>query len=590
MGFRCSRKKTPLSRHATYLQNEAQAEAATSFPMFTVRLEDALQMSRVEPHERLKEKGLLVEFKESLGKAVFVSHQWAEKDHPDPTSAQFRVFQDAMKNILSGRLDRIELDNFTEIVSPETKPLRTQELRSVKLFMWYDYFSCPQHSKGSESDLAKAIASIHAYVAKCSFFCALCPFLEDPVTAKVLSFSSWAERGWCRLERTICELSEGSWIVIKGVDRLELVVGSQSLSSPICEGEFAVASDKLGFGPVLFAALRRRMRQALSRHDFVTYRVVRSLQSVYLRGLATELEMDDVPGFVPSCNEDSASTVERFLYQNGFWNLHEVDSAGFLPLHYAALGGQPELVKAMLDQRADPRKTARKGQPLLKTPPGVSALGLALLCGHNDAASLLIEAKANCQQRGVISPALHLAAYSNNVQGMRLLFQAGCDPTSELDAFGSRTTYPACDAGSLAALEELIRRGEPLSLLLHVCAVSSACSSPLTRRLIDLKADIDEQWKQFMTLPARLFVRLQSLRYRFGTDTALTRQCYHFNGSTPLMLALLSGNFEIAMILLREGARLDLRNAQNFSALDLAYGAPDPLQEILRGDSIYNRI
>ncbi|CAJ1383331.1 unnamed protein product [Effrenium voratum] len=356
MAFCRSHNETPLSRHATYLQNEAEAEAAMSFPMFTVRLEDALQMICVEPHERLKEKGLLVEFKESLGKAVFVSHQWAEKHHPDPTFAQFSVFQDAMKNILSGRLGCVELNYFTEIVAPEAKPLRTQELRSAKLLIWYDYFSCPQDSKGLESDLAKAIASIPSYVATCSFFFALCPFLEDLATARVLSFSSWAERGWCRLERTICELSEGSWIVVKGVDRLELVVGSQSLTSPICEGEFAVASDKLRFGPVLLAALRRRMQQALSRHDFVTYRVVRSLQNVYLRGLAAVPEMDDVPGFVPSSNEDSASTVERFLYQNGFWNLREVDSAGFLPLHYAALGGQPQLIKAMLEQRADPSR------------------------------------------------------------------------------------------------------------------------------------------------------------------------------------------------------------------------------------------
>jgi hypothetical protein len=56
------------------------------------------------------------------------------------------------------------------------------------------------------------------------------------------------------------------------------------------------------------------------------------------------------------------------------------------------------------------------------------------------------------------------------------------------------------------------------------------------------------------------------------------------------MLALLRGNYEPATILLREGARLDLRNLRKFSAADLAQGAPELLQEILKGDSVYCRV
>lgn len=56
------------------------------------------------------------------------------------------------------------------------------------------------------------------------------------------------------------------------------------------------------------------------------------------------------------------------------------------------------------------------------------------------------------------------------------------------------------------------------------------------------------------------------------------------------MMAILSGNYETAMTLLREGARVDLRNARNVSAADLAEGAPQLLQEILKGDSIFCRV
>ena len=36
-------------------------------------------------HEALKEEGLVVQFDESMGKAIFVSHQWLSKEHPDPS-------------------------------------------------------------------------------------------------------------------------------------------------------------------------------------------------------------------------------------------------------------------------------------------------------------------------------------------------------------------------------------------------------------------------------------------------------------------------------------------------------------------------
>ena len=134
MPFCRSHKVTPLARHAA-LQVEAQVEAAMPFPMYTVSLEDVLEMTFVEPHENLKAKGLLVEFERNLGKAMFISHQWAGKDHPDPAFVQFSVFQDAMKNILSDRIHHIPLDYITEVGVPEAKPLPTQQFRSAKLFL-----------------------------------------------------------------------------------------------------------------------------------------------------------------------------------------------------------------------------------------------------------------------------------------------------------------------------------------------------------------------------------------------------------------------------------------------------------------------
>ena len=132
------------------------------------------------PHEQLKTNNLLVEFDESLGSAVFVSHEWVGHHHPDPECKQLRVLQDALKHMLSD-LQQIPLDAYTENYFPSAQPLPAPDLRVAPLYIWYDYFSCPQlefQSLGTGPDsprpnLTRAVDSIPAYIARCKFFFAL---------------------------------------------------------------------------------------------------------------------------------------------------------------------------------------------------------------------------------------------------------------------------------------------------------------------------------------------------------------------------------------------------------------------------------
>jgi len=49
-----------------------------------------------------QEAGDLCIFHESLGRAMFVSHQWVTSKHPDPNFEQLQVLQETLKNMLSG--------------------------------------------------------------------------------------------------------------------------------------------------------------------------------------------------------------------------------------------------------------------------------------------------------------------------------------------------------------------------------------------------------------------------------------------------------------------------------------------------------
>jgi len=73
------------------------------FPMMTVPLETLLAMTRIQTHEDLLQVGALVEFSDTLGKAMFVSHQWVHSQHPDPDCEQFAVLQEALRNLVTGK-------------------------------------------------------------------------------------------------------------------------------------------------------------------------------------------------------------------------------------------------------------------------------------------------------------------------------------------------------------------------------------------------------------------------------------------------------------------------------------------------------
>ena len=144
-----------------------------TLPLYTVRLEVLLAMEKLLPHERLMEEDQLVEFTANMGQAAFVSHQWVTPEHPDPEFVQMRVFQEALKSMMSrGKWVHTSFETEVTVKPPG---LDLQVLRSKELFFWYDFFSIPQPQLepnscsrlSSFNRQGKAIESIPAYVERC---------------------------------------------------------------------------------------------------------------------------------------------------------------------------------------------------------------------------------------------------------------------------------------------------------------------------------------------------------------------------------------------------------------------------------------
>ena len=181
--------------------------------------------------------------------------------------------------------------------------------------------------------------------------------------------------------------------------------------------------------------------------------------------------------------------VDEFLFQNGFATIDEVDSCGWSPMLYAALRGEPLLIQSLLEQRADPNSKAKKANPKHGTTlPGVSSLDLCLVHKNNDAARLLLEARAGLSSWGMSS-----ACIADNAEGVRMLCDAGGSPHSR-DEFGTSAICTACMFGSVSTFEELVAQaGDVLTQAQMSQALEMAMifrgRGEMVQRLIRLRAD-----------------------------------------------------------------------------------------------------
>ena len=205
-----------MKHHAiTEALEEASGACEMKFPMYTVAWEDVKQMEQVLPHEDLKEQGMLVDFDKKMGRAAFVSHQWLSAEHPDPDFQQMAVLKEALTRFTS-KTFLIKPLVLGQSFQFGAQNISTEVFQSKSLFLWYDYFSLPQLKTSTDTwnlgDLDKpideAIQSIPAYVAGCELFLALCPMVQDLNQQKTFGQVTWANRGWCRMEKTLRQFSD----------------------------------------------------------------------------------------------------------------------------------------------------------------------------------------------------------------------------------------------------------------------------------------------------------------------------------------------------------------------------------------------
>ncbi|CAE7827817.1 ANKDD1A [Symbiodinium sp. CCMP2592] len=581
---------TPLEAYARDLQDCADVNACEEqlFAMYVVPVESLFEMTEVVPHETLLLEEKLVEFDEALGNAMFISHQWAGVTSPDPDFQQFKVLQDVLRRKLR---PGASITGFmqVELYTGQLHRLPAEEISSKPLFVWYDYFSCPQRSASAREN---AIRSIPAYVGKCRYFVILCPPVWHAGQGTFLSKRSWECRGWCRFERAVRELSRtGSTgldieIISETHQTVEPTMAFQVALTPVFEGQFSVEADRNRIVEVLKRMIRRKMAGCLVEADFHEYRLQRNFQRVYFRNFPIGPIDDFLPEFVSDTRDPASFMVAAFLYQNGFRSIHERSLEGWTPICFAALDGTAMLMAALLEQRADANDCITRGESRFHLAAGTPVLHMCACFKNNEAMKVLINKRCEVNGKdGYGSTALHWAGITNNVEGIQVLFDAGCLPaeTNMIGYSAFRITSTTTHVDAVQALLPRTSRQE-ITIALHDAVLLGGGSARIVCALIEAGADVDYQLKTEVSSPMGLMMAYFSLRHRWSQST-LSTYAYHHYQATPLMCSVITSSFEATAILLAAGARLDLRNARGLTAADLAkeVSAPDHVVASLEG-------
>lgn len=206
-------------------------ECTMSFPMYVMVMSDFLQLDIMRPHQELKAKGRLRVWDPNMGPVNFCSHQWLSFHHPDPTGAQLKCMQAAVRSMMDGKHPfRSETDwelysnRFDYVAAARTsKTQRTSVNVSRHLsthvtlndFMdsvrnccvWLDYAAVPQlRSPAEQKNLnlhlmqQAAINSIPAYIEATTNLWVMAPPVEHADLKTQCNFLTWQSRGWCRVE------------------------------------------------------------------------------------------------------------------------------------------------------------------------------------------------------------------------------------------------------------------------------------------------------------------------------------------------------------------------------------------------------
>ena len=96
-----------------------------------------------------------------------------------------------------------------------------------------------------------------------------------------------------------------------------------------------------------------------------------------------------------------AEILEAFFHQNGFLSIRDRDQAGWSPICYAAMNGDPQLVEALLSNGADPNDCIFHPKSEALNYAGSTVLAIAAGFGSNGSCEAFVMCQSEAKPKGL---------------------------------------------------------------------------------------------------------------------------------------------------------------------------------------------
>jgi len=591
-------------------------DRAPSFPMYVMSVKDALELTEMRHHQELLRDGKIIRRTSGMI-IIFVSHQWLGFTHPDRNMKQFRVFQQALRNLISGLM--VKMCPFTSVVFKQMESHFTEkDLKSLaNAYIWYDYFCVPQiadflcktpraslaqdHRKisflGSDAGegvdaLGKsieevqeqqraAISSIPLYVQACNHFFVVAPTECHDDTDQVVSLESWGRRGWCRTEMGCHYLSKKTEPVVVCITKEDRVVETFPfawLHNQPVQGEFSCEAD------------RKHIKQIMS--DLCEDRIC------HLRSQGQDFEPRFLTAMLPWLAPGSGAREENldtWLRMYCFKDHKEAGPFGWAPIHFAALEGNLSVLDQLVDLGESVNRKTEDGEPppLGTVDVGMQIPGMTpLMCAafyiplgadSVKVSQFLLEQKADISAKAAGGEtALHMASAGAASDGILVNYLV--DKKADIECVNDARETPLlkacflCPAGSkfpnVGHVQQLVRRGAKLSGASsvrpqHPTALKVAAGTgdvDAVKFLLSNRADVNGS-QDYETRPTDIEMSSfpEGIRQSVVKDSV-----QHLYGGTPLHWAAYYGNSKTVDLLLAHGADPSIKNEVGKTAKQVA--------------------
>lgn len=536
------------------------------FPMWVISIRCFLEMAAgpMKCHQQLLSEGKLLQWTPGMF-CLFVSHQWLGQQHCDPDGKQMETLRGLLRSLIDGSI-KVYSGLIQFIAYQRVSKISVDECKKIENgFLWLDWASIPQLSMRSagewpnmEEHVQQGISSIPAYADASDMMFVLCPPLQHSQTEEVCSLETWAKRGWCRLELAAASFTQHQkpLVVANSPTNSYLVSTSEPFFDAPGLGVFSQEADRVKLLPVMEAIISDHLEFLWKRPETVVRaRLLTGVHGRLLRGIGPEGQRD------LHVRQASTSDLEEFLRGFRFDSATGPATAGFGPVHCAALALNVPILRQLAAAKADMNQRITKDYPDEQLLKGVTPLLMASSGSPSNSfdpsdtqvVECLLELRADLLSRTALGfDVLHYATFSGRTQLMDFYLNQGLS-IEHRSITGDTALHIASLKTRPHALRFLLQRRANVHattvfgatpLMMAVLVGSAECCRVLVEEGADAKKEC-----QPVGLKGEVISRLLGLCSLWLPKTGAVGALARLRGQTPLSVASSLGFSDIVEVL-----------------------------------------